>query len=1094
MLLIGSTLWGQEIRVTGKVTDFNDGSSLPGVTILVKGTTQGTITDANGNYSISVNPNGVLVYSFLGMTTEEVEVRGQTVINVELMPDIATLQELVVTAYGISREKKSLGYSAQDVLGESISEIKSQNLISSLSGKVAGVQITTASGAVGSSARITIRGNSSFTNNNQPLFVVDGTPISNFSTGASQWGGADFGNAAMDIDPANIESITVLKGGAASALYGQYAANGVILITTKDRSNKSEPMGVNISSSVTFDEVYILANMQNKYGQGVNGGEYEYELYLANNSNGHTAENYSYQQYAYDRSFRYYNGLGGGKNDGTDESWGPRLDIGLMLPQFNSPFTLDENGLPVYESTPWVSNPSNTRDFFQTGITYDNTIEIYGSTDISTARLSVSNMNVKGTIPNTDLTRNSVNFSGSISPSKKFNTRVVMNYVNNNSDNLPAGGYEENNVMQSIGGWFGRQVDMNDLKENWDKDDPFGRPYNWNHSYFNNPYWVVNKNTTSRNRDRVFGNITMTYELTNWLSVMGRIGNDYFTEFRKGVIADRSIASTYGGSFWQSNREMNEFNADLIFNFDYKFTDDIRVDGLLGGNYMDRSFKSSSLEAQELTVPDLYTIGNVRGNPLTGMYDYNMVSNSVFGAINTSFKNYIFLNGTYRVDWSSTLPQESWAYPYYSIGTSFVFSEAFKLESNTFSFGRIRASYAKTGMATSPYRIHPTYRNRDPYAGNTLFFISREYPVSNLVNEDMYTYEGGFELSFFNNRLGIDATYFDNTTVNQLIGVNVPSSTGFNSMLINAGEIQNTGYELLLRLGIIRKSGGLNWDMVVNWSKSKDMVNELYGDLEKYQLSSSWGAVTIDAIPGEAYGVIRGIGYIKDDQGRVVVNPNTGLPMRTPIPVEIGNITPDWVGGVTNTLSYKNVNFSFLIDGRKGGDIFSVTKMFGAYAGVSAETAEGDIRENGLIVGQDVLAEWGAVFAATDEGGAIMYDEDGFAIPGTTENDVRISAYQYFTDYYGIHEASIIDGSFIKLREVSLGYTLPKSLVNRVGFAKAISISLIGRNLALLYTDKSNNIGIDPETAFGTGNDGLGLEQYQLPPARSLGFRINISL
>lgn len=1089
LLFMGMSLYAQTIRVTGTVTSQRDGMTIPGVSVMVRGTTVGTVTDINGRYELQAPSDGALIYSFIGFMTREVRIDGREVINVALEEEVFEIEGVVVTALGISRERRALSYSVQGVSGEDISQVKDANLVNSLSGKVAGVQVTNASGAIGSSSRITIRGNSSF-GNNQPLFVIDGTPVSNFATGVSQYGGADYGNAIMDLDPANIESISVLKGGMAAALYGQQAANGVILITTKGGGGRTANMGVNVTSSVTFENPYIFPDYQNEYGQGFNGSEFLYQRYLNNNEL--TEGEYSYQQYAFDRSFRYVNGAGAGQFDGMDESWGPRLDIGLMLPQFNSPYTLDANGLPVYESTPWISNPDNARSFFETGMTFDNNFEVYGSGDRTSARLGISSMNGMGTIPNTDLTRYSVMFNGDMDISPRFTANATVNYVKNSSENLPGGGYDGGNVMQSIGGWFGRQVDMQALEDNWDTKDPFGRWYNWNSNYHNNPYFTVNRLLRSRERDRAFGNFMLSYKLNDWMSLSGRIGNDFFSENRKEVNADGAIDIQPGGNFSINDRSVNLFSGDLFLNFDRSIGDDFRVDGLLGANYYQSDYRFQGMAASSLTVPDLFTIGNVAGNPTTSMFTSKSVSNSLLGSVNISFRNYLFLNATGRNDWSSTLPEGAWSYFYPSVGLGLIFTDAFGIESDVISYGKIRGSWSQIGKATDPYSTRGVYQpGAATFRGVTQFFISRQLPPVGLKNETTTSYEFGLEMAFLMNRVNFDLTYFNNLSRDQILGVDISPASGYGSMLINAGEIQNKGVELLLNGGIVRSQNGFNWDVTLNWSYIDNMVNELYGDLEAYQISSSWGGLTIEARPGKPFGTMMAIGYARDEQGRVIVNPTTGRVLKTPVPVEVGNIMPDWMGGFRNTFSYKNLQLSFLIDARMGGDLFSVTHWFGAYAGVAGFTAEDGIRESGVIVGTNRLSEWGAVLAAT-EGGSIVYDDEGFPVGSGVTNDITIPAQQFYGDFWGNQEASIIDGSFVKLREISFGYTIPRSIINQIGFIRTAQISIIGRNLALLYTHESNNIHIDPETGFGVGNSGMGLEQYQLPSSRSIGFKINL--
>jgi len=974
---------------------------------------------------------------------------------------------VVVTALGITREKKALGYAVQDVKGEELSKVKETNIVNALSGKVSGVQITNSSGAVGSSSRIVIRGNSSF-GNNQPLWVVDGVPITNTSTAVSQWGGQDFGNAAMDIDPSTIESISVLKGANASALYGSRAANGVILVTTKTGKEAKKGIGVNISSGVTFDQPYMFVKYQNDYGQGVSGDEYYWYASGAKNAG------FSYQEFAdgtfsSNYGFNYYNGAGGGVNDGVDESWGPRLDIGLTIPQFDSPLT-DPNDPDSRTATPWVSNPNNIKDFFETGVTYDNNVNFTSNSEKGNMLLSLSSQNVKGTIPNTDLTKYAVGFNGNQQLIKWLSAGISANYVKNFSDNLPGQGYDPNNVMQSLGGWFGRQVNVNNLKDNWKTFNVFGKPYNWNTNYHNNPYWTTGYNTTSRDRDRIFGNFNVNAKFTEWLSATVRVGLDYYGEKRKHVDYAQSIDHPYG-SFWQNTRTEQEVNTDFILNFNKEFGE-FSVTGLAGANYRQREYHYSLLQAQELTVPNLFTIGNIQGDPTTDMYDEMLESNSIYGQASLGWKKAIFVDLTARNDWSSTLPKDSWSYFYPSATASIIFTELFDVNANILSFAKLRGGWAQVGNTADPYRLSFVYESNPPFGGVTQYYTTRTLPPIGLKPEKTSSTEFGADLRFLNNRVGVDFTYYDKITTDQILSVDISTATGYNSMLINAGEIENKGVELQLNADIIKSNTGFNWQMVVNWAKNKNTVNELYSDpvtgqkVEAYQITSSWNGVTIEARPGKPYGVIRANGFLRDDNGNKIIGAN-GLPIAADTPIEVGNITPDWTGGINNVFSYKDISLSVLIDGRYGGDLFSVSDWFGAYSGLTEETVKDGIREHGLVV----------------KG----VKEDG------TPNDIVVSADAYYGGYWGLEENSIIDGTYIKLRELVLTYNLPKSLLAKANFIQSASVSFVGRNLAILYTDPSNDVHIDPETGFGVSNTGLGLEQFQLPTSRTLGFKINLN-
>jgi len=1060
--------------ITGTVTGAADGGAIPGASVVVQGTTNGTTTDLDGNYKLTVADNAkALEFSFVGMIKKVIPIGASNVINVVLESEVMDIEGVVVTALGISREKKTLGYAVQDVKGDELSRTNEGNIVNTLSGKVAGVQVTNSSGAVGSSSRITIRGNSSF-GNNQPLFVVDGTPISNSSSSVSQWGGTDFGNAAADIDPENIESVSILKGANAAALYGSRAANGVVLITTKKGKSSKKGLGITFSSSVDFSNVNILPDYQDKYGQGSIGSEYYAKL------NGvDVSDLAAYNEYAVNNAYSYGDGQGLGVRDYVDESWGPRLDIGLNIPQFTSPW-LDANGhvttdpaqFAEYQATPWVSHPDNVRDFFETGVNQKYNVALSSSSEKGSARLSISNTSQEGTIPNTDLTKTSVNFASSLILSEKLTASFNGTYVNNSSDNLPQGGYDATNVMQSIGGWFGRQVDMNALESHWDEMDPFGKPYTWSYYYHDSPYWTVNKKVTSRDRNRFFGNFKLDYKLNDWMTLSARAGTDFYSEKRKFTRFEMSNANkNHGGDFWQNERTNQETNLDMFLVFDKKINDDLRFDGVLGTNYRNYKYNYSSLTATELTVPNFFDISNVSGNATTDMYKEEKETNSVFGEINLSYRDFLFLGATARNDWSSTLPTDNNSFFYPSVSLGFIFTEAFDLP-EILSFGKARISYAQVGNDTDPYKLTSSYSSStSTFYGVTQYFYARQLANAHLNPEITTTMEGGLELKFLNNRAGMDVTYYDKVTTDQIMAVDIAASTGFTSKFINAGEIENKGVELMLYYDILKNKDGFNWTINVNWAKNENVVNELYGDLEAYQISSSWGGVTIEARPGETFGVIKGGGYARDDNGNILVNAS-GRPYATPSPVELGNITPDWTGGVRNTFGYKGISLSVLLDGRKGGDIFSVTKMFGLYAGILDETAQGDIRENGVIAGQNVM---------TDE---TFVTEDG-AI-----NDITTSAAGFYKSFYGIKEESIVDGSFIKLREITLGYDVPKNIVKKTGFIQGLNLSVYGRNLALLYHDKSNDIVIDPETGFGTSNDGMGIEQYQLPSSRTIGFKL----
>ncbi len=1030
-----------QTRSVSGVVARSDQTPVEGATVTVVGTNQQTTTDSQGKWNLMIDETHRTVQiSSIGYQSITLALKAdQPDYYVELQTENRDLDEVVVTALGINRSKKAIGYAVQEIGGEELTKAKDLNLVNSLSGKIAGVQVTNAGGAVGASSRIVIRGNNSF-GNNQPLFVVDGVPVMNNSTAVSASSGVDYGNGAADIDPNNIESISVLKGANAAALYGSRAANGVILITTKKGSGAK--LGIDVSSSVTADNVYILPKYQNQYGQGLYGDEYIWKM---------QHPDISYADYAKTYSYNYVDGRGAGVNDMIDESWGPRLDAGLRLDQF---FGKDQ---------PWVSHPDNVKSFFNTGITSDNNVSLSSSGERAFGRLSLSNLNVKGALPNTELYQNTVNFSGTLMPSKRFRTEVNVTYLKRYSDNLARGQYgSSENPFMSVGGWFGRQVDMNLLKQHWNEDDAFGNPYNWQQGV-DNPYLASYKNTNAMNKDRIFGNVNATFDVTDWLSVKGVVGTDYYDEFRKDMTNSRSKRSRIGGSFGQTMIASSETNADLMLLVNQELSSSFHVDGLIGGNIRNNKYRSMWVSAGELTVPNLYTISNVKGNISSSTYNSEKETQSVYASANLSYNDYLFLSLTGRNDWSSTLPSNNRSFFYPSASLSYVFTDGLAMNNSVLNYGKVRVGWAQVGNDTDPYRTVATYSpSSSAWNGVTFYSYTRQIPPLDLKPEITSSFEVGTELRFWNDRLWLDATYYKMSTKNQIMSVDVSKTTGFGSSLINAGNIQNQGLELQLGGRPIAKETGITWDIHVNWAANRNKVVELYPGIESLDLGPA-NNVIVQAMPGKPFGQIIGGAYQRDANGRMVVN-DQGIPIVVSNQV-LGNVLPKWTGGINNSFSYKNVSLSFLVDMRWGGDFFSYTTWHNLANGTLPATTDNGVRENGMIVNG--------------------VKEDG------TPNDVRISAEDYFRGGYvwDLHENSIVDGSYIKLREVLLGYTFQ---LKSSKYFKHANVSLVARNVALLYTHTSNIAHIDPETGMGAENNGLGVEIYQIPPTRSVGLKVQL--
>lgn len=1024
--------YAQNRTVTGKVTSADDGSALPGVNVLVKGTTNGTTTGVDGGYSLPVSDAATLVFSFIGFTTQEVEVGSRSEINVSMASDVKQLGEVVVTALGIEREERSLGYAVQEVSGESLEKAREVNVVNSLAGRVAGVQITGGSGNMGGSSRILIRGANSIAGNNQPLFVVDGVPFdnSNYTTTnqARGAGGYDYGNMAQDINPDDIESISVLKGPSAAALYGTRASNGVILITTKSGRGK-KGIGISVNSGVTFDRVYVLPKYQNEYGGG--NGPFTRE----------NGEDVAYMAF--------------------DESWGPRLE-GQPVRQWYSYY---ENDPDFGVATPWTAQPNNIRDFFNTGSTYNNNIAISGGSEKANFRLSFTNLQQTGVMPNSKLMRNTVNFSGSTQLTDKLTTSISGNYVYNEATGRPGTGYDGNNVMQQFNQWGQRNLDMSKSRV---YKNPDGTQRTWNRKsstdatpqYTDNPYWTRYENYQNDDRERLFGNITATYQFTDWLRLTGRAMTDLYTDRREERIA---VGSQAIPEYVEGIRQVKELNTDLILYFDRKFGN-FSVLTYIGGNAMRRSYNRNEGTTQGgLNVPNFYSLNNAKSGVLTDDYFEQKRINSVFGNASFGYKDMIYLDATLRNDWSSTLPKENNSYLYPSVTGSFVFSGLGALQnSNVLSFGKVRAGWAQVGNDTDPYRIALTYVPKENFGANPNFSVPNALNNPNLKPERTSSWEVGTDVRFFNNRLGLDFTYYEKVTRDQIFSVSISPTSGYNSQVINAGEVTNKGMELMLTATPVKLTNGLQWDVTVNWARNRNKVVKLIEGVDTYTLANAPFSVSVVAREGQPYGTILGYGFVYNENGDKLVTA-TGTYQRTTQLVPLGNVMADWTGGITNALNYKGFNLSVLIDMQRGGDIFSTTNMFGKYSGMFEETVAGNIRELGVIA-KGVKA-------------------DG------TPNDIRQTAQAYFQGLYGRDAAHVYDASFVKLREVRLGYALPNTLFGKLPF-RNVTLSLVGRNLAILH---KNIPHLDPEAAVSAGNV-QGIEGAQVPSVRSMGLNLSFGL
>lgn len=1039
----------QDRTIEGTVVDAQT-NPIPGVNVLVKGTSQGTITDIEGQYRINVAEDAkALVFSFVGYETTEVPIGTQSIVDVDLTEDARQLGEVIVTALGVERETKALGYAVEEVQGTSITQARETNLVNSLSGRVAGVNVTGASSTLGGSARITIRGESSLNiNKNQPLFIVDGVPINNNVVGSSGSGNleTDYGNGAGEINPDDVETISVLKGPNAAALYGSRAANGVILITTKSGKN-NKGLGVSVNSTATFEDPLRLPDWQNVYGQGNRG------------------------------AFSFVDGAGSGIADGVDESWGPRLD-GQPIPQFDSPRNVpgfrggDIDVAPdgsTVTPTPWQANPDNVSGFFETGLTLTNNVAVSGGNESGNFRLSYTNLDQTGMLPNTDLRRNTVLFSGGYKLTEKLKADATVNYIRSRSDNRPSISYGTESLMY-LWVWYGRQINTDNLRDYWQPGLEGQQQFNYNYNYHDNPYFTSYENTNGQAKDRLLGNISLTYEFTDDLSLMIRSGTDFYRELRDRKRAFSTQRFPFG-MYREDNIFFEERNTDFLLSYNRTGNETWSLGASVGGNRMDQTYEYNELVAPQLSIPGVYNFGNSRvALQAQESVDRKRI-NSLYGLINLGYQNVLFLDLTARNDWSSTLPEDNNSYFYPSVSVSAVVSDMVELPS-AFAFAKLRASWAQVGNDTDPYSLRNVYNFLQPFGDIQRVTESNVIRNPNLKPEIVSSFEVGTDLRFFGGRLGLDFTYYNMNSRNQILQIDVDRTSGYGKTVINAGEIQNRGVELMLTGTPIELSNGLRWDVNLNWARNRGKVVELTEEIPSYRIAGNRGA-TILAVPGERMGDIYGAVFQRHE-GQIVYS-ETGFPLRTSEIENIGNYNPDWMLGINNTLSFKGFNLGVLLDIRQGGVIISQTTWIGSNAGQLQGTVLG--RENGLVGD-------GVIVTGRDENGNITE---------VRPNDVVVSSrdwnYQYFRRESNV-EAAAWDASFTKLREVRFGYIFPNTLFGSTPF-RDVSLSVVGRNVALW----TQNPHFDPENMSMSGGTLVpGVENMAYPTPRSIGFNLNFKL
>lgn len=1096
MLGLCQLAMAQQRVVAGRVVSGEDQSGLPGVNILVKGTTNGTITDADGKYFINVpGANDVLVFSYVGYTTQEVTVGSREAIDITLVQDAKQLTEVVVTALGVERDKKALGYATQSITSESITTARETNVVNQLAGKVAGVTVVGSPSGVGGSSRVTIRGERSVDlNKNQPLFVIDGVPISNGFTGASGRSNleVDFGNGAGFVNSDDIESMTVLKGAAAAALYGSRAANGVIVIKTKSGKG-SKGIGVEINSNTTFESVLRLPEFQNVYGQGNgNGGD-----------------------------FAFVNGGGAGLTDGVDESWGPAFN-GQSYPQFNSPRTL--NGQPiafrggdlnapagsVITPTPWLNDKDGVKNFFQTGRTLTNNVALVGSNQFGDFRLSYTNLDQTGTVPNTDLRRNTVSFGGGYNLTKKLSARAFVSYIKSESDNRPSISYGTENIMYLFNCWLPRSVNMGDLRNYWQPGLEGRRQFNFNYNYHDNPYFTMFENTNGQVVDRIIGNVAIKYDFTSWLSLQLRTATDFGDERRQYKRAFSTQRFPFG-QYREVQIKTEERNSDFLLTFNKEVVPStFTVTASLGGNQMRQRSNFVEINAPQLNIPGIYNLTNTRVPLQVSQSDVEKRINSLYASAQFGYKNIVFLDLTARNDWSSalTLPQElkdlgigteDNSYFYSSASLSGVISDMVTLP-EVFSFVKARVNAAQVGNDTDAFTFTQAYNPSDPFGNAQIYGETDRLANFALKPEISTSYEAGLEMKFLNGRLGLDVTYYQSNTKNQILNIPLSITSGYNARSINAGLIQNRGWEVMLNAIPVKAANGFQWNVDVNFSRNRSEVVSLSDGLTNFVMANR--RVSIEARVGERMGDMYGIGFARvqnTDPARPYYDPTgqwvgqmvfdtQGRPIRTTERIKMGNYNPDWMMGISNSFSYKGFRLSALFDIREGGVVYSETQTVGREGGIIIETLEG--RENGYYPQASVVTDPQLLNAPAGTyiiGQGVAQNADGsFRV-----NDRRILPRQWHSAWTGgrnIAEGAVFDASFVKLREIQFGYTIPNKVFAKTPF-RDVTVTLVGRNLAL-WTDVPH---IDPEVLSYTGGTALpGIEWMSIPSSRSYGFNVGL--
>ncbi len=1031
LLAVFFSAHAQEKTISGKVID-GDGNAVPAATIVISGTTNGTTANAEGAFTIKAKVGDELEVSSVGFGKKMVTVSNSTApLTITLQSSSHSLDEMVVTALGIKRKKRALGYSSQEVSGEDLEAIKAPNLTNDLSGKISGLQVVRGGGGITGSSKIVLRGYNSLTGDNQPLIVVDGIPYDNFS--GRQNGNNDFwnptldmGNGLSDLDASNIKSVNVLKGPAAAALYGSRAGNGAILITTKS-GRKTKGLGIHITSSVGFQQIFTHPEMQSTFGQG-------------------TLD-------SYDKT--------------SDLSWGPKIE-GQEYTRWDG----KKVPMKAYD---------NVDNFFRTGVISNQHIsfsQLYGATSVYS---SYSRMDNKGLTPGTKLTRNNLmaKTNSNFGPEEKWHLNTKIQFINSTANNRPRTGFAREAGMPYYQMYtLPPSVNIKNFKH--PIADPETGKMIWyipdeNTEY--NPYWSAKNDLNSDTRNRIIMNGNIQYDFTDWLNAKIDGGVDMFTRNTDSKVY---AGSPMDNSYSVGKNVFSETNFSALItaqkdNLFGKFGGSLSI----GGNLMNRKTSDINGSANKLEVPNLFALGNnAGGKPDVGYGESHKKINSVYGTLELNYDDYLYLTGTFRNDWSSTMIKANRSYMYPSIALSYIFSEMISKTGGTLpnwlTYGKFRISYAAAGNDLSPYQLYNTYGiGKDPF-GNTSAWRGDVLYNPNVRSELIKSLEAGLNMRFFDSRFGIDLTYYKSNATRQLINLPMDPSSGYSSRKINAGNIQNEGLELMLDAQIIKQpNDGFNWDLSVNFSTNKNKIVALYKDVNKYSLGG-FDVISVNAVVGKDYGEIYGRKYVRvedeDDPnyGKLILN--KGLPQMTSESYDLGNQQPDALLGFTTNFTYKHFGLSVSVDGSFGGKMFSSTLLAMEKAGTAANTVVNGKRDSILVAG--------------------VYDSGN---KNYKKNTTKVSAQNYWqngigTGNTGITEANLYDATNVRIRNIQLSYSVPHTLLESTPFQSA-GITLSCNNVLML---SSHMHGLDPESSFASGSNAVGYESGSAPTFRTFYIAINL--